>query len=63
MSDRNRDENVDETLSPGSTAHGSPTRGAEPGSGEKHPEPTGPSQHNPDALIEGNRVGTPDDME
>ena len=63
MTDHNQDENVDETVSPGSTAVGSPTSVGEPAAGEDLPDSTGPSQENPDALVEGNRVTKPDDME
>jgi|GEM_PF-4852724 len=54
---------VDGVLAPGTTAHGGPTEPADPASNEQRPHPAGPSQHNPNALIEGNRVAGTDDME
>ena len=53
----------DGVLSPVSTAKGGPTEAADPAANEHRPHPTGPSQHNPDALVEGNRVAGAHDME
>ena len=54
---------IEGSLSPGSTAHGNPSDSDDHGSERDRPGSTGPSQHNPNALIRGNRVTTAQDME
>ncbi len=54
---------VEGSLSPGTTAHGNPSDSDEHESDHARLASAGPSQHNPNALILGNRVTTADDME
>ena len=54
---------IEGSLSPGTTAHGNPVDSDEHGAEHDRRWTTGPSQHNPNALIQGNRVTTAEDME